>query len=58
MCVYIVLKSATFSFIYVCVCVRGYMCIQGCLWRPEQGVAFLGAEVTGFCELAAVSAGI
>ena len=37
-------------YVYVCVC-WCYIHMNTVLWRPEEGVGFLGAGVTGGCEL-------
>ncbi|EGW01846.1 hypothetical protein I79_007276 [Cricetulus griseus] len=45
--------------------VHGYVCVSRGVyahkcrysWRPEEGIKFLGAGVTGNCELSMVEAG-
>lgn len=48
-----------YIFFYLCLCLcEGIHVYPGVPVEARAGVTFLGAEVTGFCELAAVSAGI
>lgn len=48
------------SFLFKCVCTRACVCVPhvcGCLKMPEEGVGWLGAEVTGGCELPSLGTG-